>query len=69
MKNHLQPFVLTPVRREQVTAAEFVRITQERPSDIARSRFVPPRLGEKGFGSVDVEYTAPMLRQRWVASL
>ena len=62
MKNLLHSFVLTPVRREQVTAAEFVRIAQERPCDIARSRFVPPRLGEKGFGQVDVEYTTPILR-------
>ena len=53
---------MTPVRRETVSAAEFVRIVNERPHAIARSRFEAPRLGERGFGRFEVEYTTPILR-------
>lgn len=58
-----QPIIdMTPVKRESVSAAEFVRIVKTRPNSIARSRFVAPRLGERGFGRFDVEYTMPLLR-------
>lgn len=62
MKKTLPIIDMTPVKREVVSAREFARITSERPYAIARSRFVPPRIGSKGFGGFEVEYTTPMLR-------
>ena len=62
MKKTPQIIDMTPVKHEVVSAQEFVRIAVERPYAVARSRFVPPRIGSKGFGSFEVEYTTPILR-------
>lgn len=62
MKNAPPIIAMTPVKREVLSAQEFVRVTTERPYAVARSRFVPPRIGSKGFGGFEVEYTTPILR-------
>ena len=53
---------LQPVKREVIAPRAFQRLVAERPHAIARSRFVAPRLGGKGFGRFDVEYVVPELR-------
>ena len=53
----------SPIKREVVSAREFVRLTRERPASIARSRFVAPTIGGRDFGGFEVEYTVPKLRQ------
>lgn len=62
MKKTLPIIDMTPVKRESVSAVEFARIVRERPHLIAHSRFEAPRLGARGFGRFDVEYTTPILR-------
>jgi hypothetical protein len=59
----LKPFHSTPVRREVVSPAEFLRISKESPHLIARSRFLSPRKGERDFGAFELQYTVPMLRR------
>ena len=63
MKKRFHPIDLSPVMREQVSAAVFGRIAKERPYAIARSRFVPPRIGANDFGAFEVEYRIPLLRE------
>ena len=56
------PNTYSPVRREVVSPAAFLRISQDKPHLIARSRFVPPVIGQRDFGSFEVQYTVPMLK-------
>lgn len=52
------------VRQETVSPAEYLRISKQSPHLIARSRFVPPRIGEHSFGSFEIQYSVPLLRER-----
>lgn len=54
---------VTTIRREVVTAKEFLRLSKESPHLIARSRFVPPMLGHDDFGAFDVHYSVPVLKR------
>lgn len=53
------PFVVDvrPVRSENITAEEYMRITKESPTLIERAQFVPPSQGKPGFGSFMVRYS------------
>lgn len=63
MKKTSQLIEFTPVKREVLSPAEFLRLSKDRPHSIARSRFVAPKFGSKGFGGFEVEYDVPQLRQ------
>lgn len=54
-----KPFIVDvrPVRRETVSAAEYLKIISENPTLISRAEFVPPRPGHSGFGAFDVRYS------------
>lgn len=52
------------VRKEVLSADEYLRISRQSPHLIARSKFVPPRIGERSFGQFEVQYSVPMLRER-----
>lgn len=52
-----------PVRREIVSASEFRRLVAVDPFNIARSRFISPKVGQKDFGRFEVEYSVPVLKQ------
>ena len=55
--------VLIPVQEEKLTPREFMdRKNDHNP--IVSSRFVPPKLGDDGYGSFVVRYTWPVLRQQ-----
>jgi hypothetical protein len=51
---------LAPRKRARVSFQKFVRMAKARRDDIASVEIIFPRLGSKGFGSVEVEYTHPM---------
>jgi hypothetical protein len=51
---------LAPRKRARVSFQKFVRMAKSRRDIIASVDIVFPRLGSKGFGSVEVEYTHPM---------
>lgn len=57
-----QTIFMEPVRKEVVSAKEFMRLTKESLPLIERSRFVPPKLGSNTFGDFEVVYSVPMLR-------
>ena len=52
------------VRKEVMPPEQFLSLSKKSPHLIARSRFVPPRIGEQGFGSFEVQYSVPMLKLR-----
>jgi len=61
-----KPFTLDamPVSQETLKAAQFLRLVNENPALIKSSRVVAPKLGERGFGKVMVEYSRPVLHAR-----
>ena len=63
MKKLTTSIELTPVKTERGSAQRFARIAKEQPHNVARSRFIPPRIGAKDFGSFEVEYRTPLLRE------
>lgn len=48
-----------PVNEECLSAKEFIELVEKSPWLIKRSRIVAPKLGEKGFGSIEVQYSRP----------
>lgn len=54
---------LTPVRREILTPAEFLRLSKESPHLIQRSKFVTPTIGGRDFGGFEVHYSVPLLKR------
>ena len=65
MKTARQPLVIdvTPVRSEILSPQEFLRLTEESPHLIQRSRFVVPKVGRPGFGGFEVQYSVPVLKR------
>lgn len=45
-----------PVYEEELSAAEFLKLSLESPHIIKSSRAIMPRQGHKGFGSFHVQY-------------
>ena len=43
-----------------MSTAEFLKLWQESPEQITRTRVIPPKLGESGFGEVYVEFKLPL---------
>ena len=63
MKKQAQhPATYSPVRREVVSPADFLRISKDKPYLIAHSRFIAPALGQRDFGRFEVQYTVPVLK-------
>lgn len=56
---------LTPMRFQVVTPAEFIEIYQSRKSDILKASIMPPRLGNKDFGMILIEWKNPVLVSRF----
>lgn len=55
--------VLVPRRVERMSAEEFVVLVESNRVNIAKSRFVPPRLGSRNFGRFEVQYKVPVLKR------
>lgn len=47
---------LKPVKSRVVSADEFLVISSVRKGNIESSRFIPPKIGEKGFGRFRVTF-------------
>lgn len=43
----------------QLSAAEFLEFTNTSSNEIKSSKFIPPKLGDKGFGYFEVETKTP----------
>lgn len=53
---------LTPVYEEELSAAEFLKLSKNTPEIIKSSRAIMPRQGHSGFGSFMVKYLYPRHR-------
>lgn len=53
--------LLRPIKTERLTAIKFLEIS-EKSNNIEKSRFIPPKLGSKGFGKFEVTYRIPELK-------
>lgn len=51
------------VRSEVLTPREFLQLVKEQPMAVGRSRFLPPSLGQSGFGGFEVQYSVPQLKR------
>lgn len=64
MKKSFRVVDVTPVKEEILSSKEFVRLSEKSPHLIAKSRFLLPEIGKRGFGRFEVRYTVPMLRHK-----
>jgi hypothetical protein len=54
--------LLTPVRQVILTPAQYLEVIKQDRQNIAHARFVPPVIGESGFGKIVVTYRFLPLR-------
>lgn len=52
---------LTPHKERLISAQEYLKETQKHAQNIASVRFIPPKVGGRGFGKFYVEYKIPVL--------
>lgn len=52
-----------PVSDEIVTAAEYLVVAESKNDNIKETRFIPPTIGERGFGKFKVTYRHPVLKE------
>lgn len=50
-----------PTSTQTVSPEEYMELVKKDAKNIKRSRFIPPRLGKKGFGKFEIEYKTPRL--------
>ena len=55
---------LHPIRREHISAEQFMRELEDNPGNIKSSEFKPPRIGDADFGHFEVEYKRPKFTQK-----
>jgi len=55
--------LLLPVRVERLPASRFLEMAERERANIARSRFIPPAIGSRSFGTFEVQYRLPVLRR------
>lgn len=48
---------------ERIPAEKFLALTPEQKAEIKRVRIAPPRLGDRGFGTLEVTYKRPRYAQ------
>ena len=52
----MQAYDLIPTKKRRVGAEEFLKIFKSRKKDIRSTSFIPPALGDGGFGFFEIEY-------------
>lgn len=52
-----------PVQEETLSPRAYLRLRQEQPGNIARTRIVPPVPGRPGYGKIQVTYRTPGIRR------
>jgi hypothetical protein len=57
-------FVAEIVRMEVLTPQQFIALMENDPGAVKSATVRPPALGERGYGSITVEYAVPRLRNR-----
>ncbi len=55
---------LLPKKTVRVSPKKFLQMSEEERTKIARCRFIPPKLGGKGFGKVELTYRHPIYSRR-----
>ena len=51
---------MTPLRIQIVTAEEFLVLYEQKASEIRSAKIIPPRLGNKDFGKIMIEWKNPV---------
>ncbi len=51
---------LKPIQKERVSAKEYLRLCREGKKNISASRFIPPKIGDRGFGAFEITYKRPV---------
>ncbi len=54
--------ILAPVKRERMTPQDFMIASNEQRGNIAHVKFIPPVIGDRTFGTFDVEYQNAILK-------
>ncbi len=52
-----------PVKTERVSAQEYLIISVQQKNNIAKAKFIAPSIGDRTFGSFEIEYQSPVLKK------
>lgn len=58
----MQQDTYVPVKTERVSAQEYLTISMQQRTNIAKARFIAPKIGDRTFGTFEVEYQRPILK-------
>ena len=48
--------IYVPVKTERVSAQEYLTISTQQKTNIAKARFIAPKVGDRSFGFFEIEY-------------
>lgn len=51
---------LKPIKNKRITPERFMRLTEKEKKNIKEIHFIPPKLGDKNFGSFRLTYKRPI---------
>lgn len=54
---------MIPIKNEDVSASEYLELMDKDSNLIKKAQFVPPKLGESGYGFFRVEYKTQKLKR------
>jgi len=57
MKNYID---LKPIKRKKISPKAYMQLSARKKGNIARSRFIPPKIGSQGFGYFELIFKHPV---------
>jgi hypothetical protein len=60
LRRNIKDIPMSALRVQLVTPEEFIRLSEKRGADILTARIIPPRLGNKDFGMILIEWKRPV---------
>lgn len=54
-----------PVKEEDVSPEEFLRMDEHEKANIKESRIIPPKLGSNGWGKIHISYNFPVYKTKY----
>jgi len=52
--------ILRPVKSKKLSSRDFLKMPWKERRSIARTQFVPPKIGDRGFGYFIIDYKTPL---------
>tara|TARA_R110001592_G_scaffold296139_1_gene566457 strand:- start:8214 stop:8411 length:198 start_codon:yes stop_codon:yes gene_type:complete len=52
-----------PIKEEMISSKEYIELSKKEPHEIKKAQFVPPKLGQSGYGEFKVLYKTAKLKK------